>query len=104
MESCWMPTRCARPQVFPAGRIRAARVTKRIRLVSKRIWCGALLLAALDLVRLFAAPVPGARPNFEGLWNSSTATPLERPAQLKDKAFFTPDEAAEWERQFVDRN
>jgi hypothetical protein len=72
--------------------------------VSKRIWCAASLLTALNLVLLFAAPSPTARPNFEGIWNSATATPLERPAQLKDKAFFTPAEAAEWERQFVDRN
>jgi len=41
---------------------------------------------------------------FEGIWNSATATPLERPAQLKDKAYFTPEEAAEWERQFALRN
>ena len=41
---------------------------------------------------------------FDGIWNSATATPLERPAALKDKAVFTPDEAAEWERQFVERN
>lgn len=36
---------------------------------------------------------------FEGIWNSSTATPLERPRELKDKAFFTPEEAAAWERE-----
>lgn len=46
----------------------------------------------------------GARPNFEGTWNSATATPLERPAQLKDKPFFTPAEAVEWERQIAQRN
>jgi hypothetical protein len=44
------------------------------------------------------------RPDFEGIWNSATTTPLERPAQLKDKAFFTPAEAAEWDRQFAKRN
>ena len=43
-------------------------------------------------------------PNFEGIWNSATATPLERPTELKDKPFFTPEEAAEWERQFAQRN
>lgn len=42
--------------------------------------------------------------NFEGIWNSATATPLERPRELKDKPFFTPEEAAQWERQFVQRN
>src|SRR5687768_1392611 len=43
-------------------------------------------------------------PNFEGTWNSATATPLERPKELKDKPIFTPDEAAQWERQFAQRN
>ena len=47
---------------------------------------------------------PVARPNFDGIWNSATATPLERPVQLKDKAFFTPEEAAAWERQVAGRN
>jgi hypothetical protein len=42
--------------------------------------------------------------NLEGIWNSATATPLERPPELKDKAFFTPEEAAEWERQVALRN
>ena len=44
------------------------------------------------------------RPNFEGVWNSATATPLERPSALKDTPFFTPEEAAQWERQFVETN
>ena len=44
------------------------------------------------------------RPNFEGIWNSATATPLERPRQLKDKPFFTAAEAAQWEREFAQRN
>jgi hypothetical protein len=41
---------------------------------------------------------------FEGIWNSATTTPLERPAQLKDKAFYTAEEAAEWDREFARRN
>ena len=44
------------------------------------------------------------RPNFEGIWNSATATPLERPRELKDKAFFTAEEAAEWEQLVAERN
>ena len=43
-------------------------------------------------------------PNFEGNWNSATATPLERPAALQDKPFFTTAEAAQWEREFAQRN
>jgi len=44
------------------------------------------------------------RPNFEGVWNSATATPLERPPALKDKPFFTAEEAASWERDLAQRN
>jgi hypothetical protein len=66
-----------------------------------------VLLAALSLGRPFAAQ-PGKdsapRRGFDGIWNSATATPLERPSALQDKAFFTPDEAAEWERQVAERN
>jgi hypothetical protein len=66
-----------------------------------------MCLAALSLIRAFAAG-PGASPDahsgFDGLWNSATATPLERPSQWKDKAFFTPEEAAAWERQVAESN
>src|SRR5712691_10041907 len=66
-----------------------------------------LFLAAVSLVRTFAAGSgtnPDAHPGFDGIWNSATATPLERPLQWKDKAFFTPEEAAEWERQVAESN
>jgi hypothetical protein len=66
-----------------------------------------LVLGSLNLVQSFAAAqagTPPTRPNFDGIWNSATATPLERPMQLKDKAFFTPEEAAAWERQISGRN
>jgi hypothetical protein len=63
----------------------------------------AALAAVPTLVSGQRAGLDG-RPNLEGLWNSATATPLERPAALKDKAFFTPEEAAQWERQFIKGN
>ena len=66
-----------------------------------------LFLAALNVLHPFAAAPgtnPVAHPGFDGIWNSATATPLERPAQWRDKAFFTPAEAAEWERQVGERN
>jgi hypothetical protein len=62
------------------------------------------LLAAITVVPVVVAGQGVKRPNLEGIWNSATATPLERPAQLKDKPFFTPQEAAEWERQYAERN
>jgi hypothetical protein len=45
-----------------------------------------------------------AGPDFDGIWNSATTTPLERPAQFKDKPYFTKEEAAEWDREFARRN
>lgn len=55
---------------------------------------------------LHSAPLAAANqtPNFEGLWNSATATPLERPAALRDKPVFTPEEAKAWEEQVAARN
>jgi len=44
------------------------------------------------------------RLELQGIWNSATVTPLERPLQFKDKPFFTAQEAAEWERQVAERN
>ena len=66
-----------------------------------------LPLLGWPLIHAFAAgpgAIAGGHPAFEGIWNSATATPLERPEALKDKAFFTAQEAAEWERQFAERN
>jgi len=65
-----------------------------------------LVLAAFLVVRPVAAQTPaaGLRPDFGGIWSSATATPLERPARLKDKQFFTPAEAAEWERAMAAQN
>jgi hypothetical protein len=59
-----------------------------------------LILASVSFVRSATAQ----HPDFAGVWSSATATPLERPAQLKDKEFFTPKEAAEWERASTARN
>jgi hypothetical protein len=64
----------------------------------------AALLIVLPTLVSGQAARPGVQPDFEGIWNSATATPLERPAELKGKPFFTPEEAAQWERQFVQRN
>jgi len=36
---------------------------------------------------------PDGQPNLQGHWTNETYTPLERPAELSDKEFFTPEEA-----------
>jgi len=65
------------------------------------------LAAAFAVVPALVAG-QGARrdgvPDFDGIWNSATATPLERPRALKDKVYFTPEEAAAWERQVAQNN
>ena len=42
---------------------------------------------------------PDGRPDFQGIWDFRTATPLERPREFAGKEFFTGDEAAEFEKQ-----
>ena len=69
------------------------------------------MLSLRLLIVVLAMPVIAAgqgraprRPNLEGIWNSATVTPIERPANLKDKPFFTPEEAAAFERAYAERN
>jgi hypothetical protein len=40
-------------------------------------------------------------PDLQGTWSTATLTPLERPAELAGKQFFTEKEAAEYEKQFL---
>ena len=75
--------------------------------MTRRRVCLFLVLVALNVLRLDAAgqgPRTMAHPVFDGIWNSGTATPLERPSQLKDQAFFTPEEALAWERRVAESN
>ncbi len=68
----------------------------------------------LPLVIAFAAPLAGqaaspdpetstaprtadGQPDLQGIWDFRTITPLQRPAALGDKAFFTDEEAAAFE-------
>src|SRR5882724_837143 len=44
------------------------------------------------------------QPDLQGVWNFSTITPLERPAEFAGKEFLTDAEAAQYERRTVDRN
>jgi hypothetical protein len=46
-----------------------------------------------------APRTPDGQPDLQGYWNSETYTPFERPAELKDKAFYTEQEAADVEKK-----
>ena len=50
-------------------------------------------------------PVPrlaDGKPDMQGYWTNQTFTPLERPAQFKDKQFFTAEEAAAFAKKALD--
>jgi hypothetical protein len=46
---------------------------------------------------------PWGDPNLQGQWLNATITPLERPANLGNKAFLTAEEAAALEKQTLQR-
>ena len=46
---------------------------------------------------------PWGVPDLQGVWDTRTMTPLERPEQFSDQAFLTDEQAAEYERQTIER-
>ena len=44
------------------------------------------------------------KPDLQGVWSNAIITPLERPAALANKEFFTEDEAAAFEKQSLEIN
>ena len=46
---------------------------------------------------------PWGAPDLQGIWDTRTATPLERPAALKGREFLTDAEVAVYERRAVER-
>jgi hypothetical protein len=51
-------------------------------------------------VKAWSAPrLADGHPDLQGTWNYSTLTPIERPRELAGKAFFSEQEAAEYEKR-----
>jgi len=73
------------------------------RLVRQQLLLPLAIAALFTGPRVLAQQAAPARPNLEGTWNGATLTPLQRPADFKDKAAFTPEEAAEYVRTAPDR-
>ena len=44
---------------------------------------------------------PWGVPDLQGIWSTATTTPLERPKELANKEFFTPEEAADFSKRVV---
>jgi hypothetical protein len=50
-----------------------------------------------------AQRLPPVHPDLQGIWNAATSTPLQRPAEFKDRETFTPEEAAAFLSGAADR-
>jgi hypothetical protein len=46
---------------------------------------------------------PWGDPDLEGIWTNATLTPLQRPPELAGKEFFTPEEAAQFQRTRIEQ-
>jgi hypothetical protein len=62
------------------------------------------MIRACILLTFAVAAIAEGQPDLRGIWSNATITPLERPNDLAGKTTFTPEEAAAYERQVVDRN
>src|SRR5579864_6250129 len=62
----------------------------------------AIILAAGPLV--VGQRAADIHPDLQGVWNFSTITPLERPAEFAGKEFLSDAEAAQYEARTVQRN
>ena len=64
-------------------------------------------LASVALASAAAAQselrTPDGHPDLQGLWNFSTATPMQRPTDLAGRDTLTAEEAAEWEQALAER-
>jgi hypothetical protein len=49
--------------------------------------------------RWSAPRTPDGQPDLQGVWDSASMTPLERPTQLGNKEFYTPEEMAAYEKR-----
>ena len=66
----------------------------------KLLFLTLLLVPVVATAQVATAQIK-AQPDISGYWSNTTLTPLERPLQLADKAFFTDREASEYERNIL---
>lgn len=60
-------------------------------------------LAAATSAQDSVRRTPWGDPDLEGIWTNATLTPLQRPPELGAKEFFTPEEAAQFQRTRIEQ-
>ena len=64
------------------------------------MWAQALAKAASTGAKTYTAPrTPDSQPDLQGIWDAASMTPLERPVELGNKAFYTPEEVIAYEQK-----
>jgi hypothetical protein len=61
-----------------------------------------LLVLAVVPLHAQTGKTPWGDPDLQGTWSNQTITPLERPAEFKDKPVLTEAEAAAYEKRLVE--
>src|SRR5256712_4541665 len=62
------------------------------------------LVSTLAFGQTKALRTADGQPDLQGIWSFATITPMERPADLAAKEFFTPKEAVDYEKEIRQRN
>src|SRR5512144_2197051 len=65
-------------------------------------WLLVLSASALGQSAKAIPRLADGKPDMQGYWTNQTFTPLERPAQFKDKAVFTAEEAEAFAKRALD--
>src|SRR6476660_374910 len=79
-------------------------MTRRILLSGLGVFLVSTMLLGQTAKRWTPPRTPDGHPDLQGTWNTSTLTPLERPAEFADKPFLTPQEAKDYEARLLKEN